>query len=100
MVLMGAKPKRCVHCLRLKVSEDDHVFAFSWYPDTTPTTVQRWTAPSCPRCNRTFGELETDLLARLIGCVDPKAEAASGLHANVLRLRESKLGTVQRRDGD
>ena len=63
----------------------DHVFTKSWYPDTTQPTVQRWTAPSCPECNRELGRLEKDLLIRLVLCVNPKSEAASGLTEKVLR---------------
>jgi hypothetical protein len=77
---------RCVHCLRLTESiTADHVFPNSWYPDTTPPTVQRWTAPSCPECNRVRGQLEKDLLIRLVLCINPKSEAASGLASKALR---------------
>lgn len=77
---------RCIHCLRVTDSiTADHVFPSSWYPDTTPTTVQRWTAPSCPECNSELGKLEKDLLVRLILCVNPKSEAASGLASKALR---------------
>jgi hypothetical protein len=77
---------RCVHCLCVVNSiEADHVFPNSWYPDTTPPTVQRWKAPSCPRCNRNLGQLEKDLFVRLILCIDPKSEAVSGLKERVLR---------------
>lgn len=94
---MGAQ-KRCIHCLRSCEKEDDHVFPDSWYPDSTPNAVQRWTAPSCPRCNRTFGELETDLLARLIGCIDPKSKAASGLHVKALRSLGIDAGELSPRE--
>ena len=78
--------KSCIHCLQpVEAPEADHVFPGSWYPDSTPSTVQRWTAPSCPQCNRKLGQLEKDLLIRLFGCLDPQSEAASGLHAKALR---------------
>lgn len=77
---------RCVHCLRQsEFITADHVFPNSWYPDTTPSSVQRWTAPSCPECNRELGQLENDLLIRLVLCIDPKSEAASGLASKALR---------------
>jgi hypothetical protein len=77
--------ERCVHCLRsAELLEKDHVFPSSWYPDSTPPTVQRWTVPSCPECNRKLGQLEKDLLIRLMLCIDPKSYAASGLHSKVL----------------
>jgi hypothetical protein len=77
---------RCVHCLRVTDSiTADHVFPSSWYPDTTPATVQRWTVPCCFECNRELGKLERDLLVRLVLCVNPKSEAASGLASKALR---------------
>ncbi len=76
----------CIHCLNLTESpEADHVFPYSWYPDSTPPTIQRWTAPSCPECNRKFGQLEKDLLIRMVLCTDPRSEAAAGLITKVLR---------------
>src|SRR5215831_14208690 len=81
-----SKPGRCVHCLRMTDrTEDDHIFPDAWYPDSTPDTVQRWTAPACPKCNRKFGALENDLLIRLIMCVDPTKEAVAGLKAKAMR---------------
>jgi hypothetical protein len=77
---------RCVHCLRYTDKKTrDHVFPDSWYPDSTPTTIQRWTVPGCPLCNRKFGELETNMLGRLALCFDPESEATSGLADKVLR---------------
>jgi hypothetical protein len=63
----------------------DHGLPDSWYPDSTPASVQRWTAPSCAQCNRELGRLERDLLIRVILCIDPKKKAVSGLAAKVLR---------------
>jgi len=79
-------PQLCIHCLgSCEVPEADHVFPDSWYPDSTPPTVQRWTAPSCPRCNRELGRLERDLLVRMALCLDPHEPASLGLAARVLR---------------
>ena len=78
--------ERCIHCLRRTESiTADHVVPNSWYPDTTPPTVQRWTAPSCAECNQALGQLEKDLLIRLILCVNPKSESTSGLASKALR---------------
>src|SRR5580704_467741 len=70
---------RCIHC-RQKMEKGnetaDHVFPVSWYPDTTSTKVQRWTAPSCAKCNGEFGEKEKQILIRVALCIDPmKPEA-------------------------
>lgn len=71
----------------------------SWYPDSTPSTVQRWTAPSCWKCNHELGRLEKDMLIRIVLCVDPRKEAVSGLAARVLRslgLRATGLSRDER----
>src|SRR5580704_7416825 len=77
---------RCIHCLNFtEEPEGDHVFPDAWYPDSTPPTVQRWTAPSCPKCNREHGQLEKDLLVRLVLGTNPESDAVSGLAARVFR---------------
>lgn len=77
---------RCVHCLRFADDiTDDHVFPYSWYPESTPATVQRWTVPCCKRCNKELGAMESDLLVRLALCLDPKSEAARGIPEKALR---------------
>lgn len=82
--MSDAKIVRCVHCMEITDSpEGDHVCPKSWYPTSTPPTVQRWTVPSCPKCNRKFGQLETDLLIRMVLCLDTQSEAARGLDEKV-----------------
>jgi len=77
---------RCIHCLGFTESpEKDHIFPDSWYPTSTPTTIQRWTAPACPDCNRTFGQLEHDLLIRLVLSLDTSSDATRGLDERVYR---------------
>lgn len=77
---------RCVHCLRFTDDiTDDHVFPDSWYPESTPATVQRWTVPCCRPCNKYLGAMETDLLVRLGLCLDPESEAAKGIPEKALR---------------
>src|SRR6266851_4649627 len=91
---------RCVHCLR--VSEEltrDHAFPNSWYPDTTPKSVQRWTAPSCLRCNNELGRFEEDLLLRVVLCIDPRMPAVAGVAARALRslgLRTEGISTPEK----
>jgi hypothetical protein len=57
----------------------DHVFPGSWYPDTTSETVQRWTAPSCTKCNGEFGEKEKQILIRVALCINPTKPEALGM---------------------
>jgi len=86
MTTGSVRQERCVHCLLPADSVTaDHVFPSSWYPDTTPASVQRWTVPACSKCNRELGKLEKDLLVRLVLCVNPKSHAASGLASKALR---------------
>jgi hypothetical protein len=77
---------RCIHCRKqLADATKDHVFPSSWYPDTTPDAVQRWTAPSCEPCNGYFGQLEKELLVSFACCIDPTKLAAQGLYERVRR---------------
>jgi hypothetical protein len=91
---------RCVHCCILKGKESkDHVFPTSWYPETTPVNVQRWTVPSCRECNRRLGKIERELFMRLALCVDPRRAEASGLAAKALRsmgVRADGISIVER----
>jgi hypothetical protein len=63
----------------------DHVFPSSWYPDSTPGNVQRWTVPTCGRCNGDYGEIEKELFVYLALCLDPRKAEASGLAKRALR---------------
>ena len=73
---------RCIHC-RQKMEKGnetaDYVFPDSWYPDTTSTKVQRWTAPSCAKCNVEFGEKEKQILIRAALCINPTKPEALGM---------------------
>lgn len=80
------KSGRCVHCLgNVDNLTRDHVFPYAWYPDTTPENLQRWTIPSCKKCNEEYGRLEEDLLLRLGMCIDPEDAKSSGISDKVLR---------------
>jgi 5-methylcytosine-specific restriction endonuclease McrA len=74
------KTVQCVHCLKpLEKKTKDHVFPSSWYPETTPANIQRWTVPSCAECNGKFGEMEKELFIRAVICVGPVKGEAAGL---------------------
>jgi hypothetical protein len=75
---------RCVHC-RDQASTKDHVFPDSWYPDSTPEKVQRWTVPCCVKCNRDLGLVEKEVFVRLGLCVNPEKVAATGISKRVIR---------------
>ena len=84
--------ERCIHCGVAFVRKagdplsksNDHVFPTSWFPDSTPTTVQRWTVPSHLKCNNDLGALEKDLFLRLSFCTDSRKMEASGLSKRAL----------------
>jgi hypothetical protein len=77
---------KCVHCLaKLNRPTRDHVFPSSWYPDNTPREVQRWTVPSCTRCNGTLGKIEKEMFVRLALCADPRKAEASGMSKSALK---------------
>lgn len=79
------KAGRCVHCLQVvEAITDDHLFPKSWYPETTPTNLEKWKIPSCGPCNKAYGKLESELRLQLVSCVDPNSEAAAGLWKKAL----------------
>jgi hypothetical protein len=74
--------RQCIYCLdQVSLSDitDDHIIAGAWYPDSTPATVQRWTAPACGRCNNSFSSVEQYVHTRLSACIDPTDFAAAGM---------------------
>jgi hypothetical protein len=75
----------CIHCIKEEATTDDHIVPSSWYPPSTPPTVQRLTAPGCDKCNGHFGQLEHDLLIRMGLSLDTSSEAAHGLDERVFR---------------
>jgi hypothetical protein len=71
------KPGKCVHCLSDPVERNwDHVFAKSWYPDTSPADLYKWQIPSCIPCNSALGAIEEEFLRLVSLGLDP-ADAAS-----------------------
>lgn len=88
-----AGPGKCIHCL-CDVPERnwDHVFPESWYPETTPPDMEKWTAPSCLRCNSDHGKVEQDLLIRFGLCLDPADPAAKGIVDKALRSIKPEFG--------
>jgi len=81
-----ANPGVCVHCCKeVDDRDEDHVFPRSWYPDTTPANIEKWTVPSCIPCNRTHGKVEERLLLNLGICLAPGAIASAGVSERALR---------------
>jgi hypothetical protein len=65
--------------------EAEHVFPASWYPDTTPPTVQRLTVPSCPACNDRWERIERELGHELLMVLSPNHPEIAGVHARLSR---------------
>ena len=89
------KPGKCVHCLRTPVCRNwDHVFPESWYPETTPANLAKWKIPSCVRCNRELGAVESEFFVRIALCLDPNAPAFKGLSEKALRAMSPKYAST------
>ena len=88
--------KRCIHCLNEIVGKvtKDHVFPSSWYPDSTPSEIQRWTAPSCKDCNNKLGEQEKELFLRLAFATDPAKIESSGIAEKAFRSLGIRAGNI------
>ncbi|MFA5022462.1 MAG: tetratricopeptide repeat protein [Patescibacteria group bacterium] len=72
--------QKCVHCLLYQEKlTKDHIFPKSWYSDSTPSNVEKWTVPSCEPCNNKLSSAEEELFNRLAICVDENDLAASGV---------------------
>lgn len=76
---------KCVHCLNEAGNTKDHVFPRGWYPEDTPSTVQRPTVPSCAKCNNTLGAMEKELFIRMALCIAPDHPEAIGINGKLLR---------------
>jgi hypothetical protein len=85
-------PGRCVHCLNeVEERNSDHVFPESWYPDSTPTDLEKWQIPSCIPCNRAYGKIEQDFLIKVGLCLDPHDVASASLVQKALRSLKPAL---------
>lgn len=90
---------RCIHCLREGDITDDHVVPRSWYPDSTPINLEKWTAPACKECNHELGRIEARLLEVMGLCVDPEAGESLGIAQKALRALDPAAAAT-RRDRD
>jgi len=73
---MGKRKKRnksdtiCIFCLARPSEEGEHVFPKSWYPSTTPPTVQRVVVPVCGICADEFEVAERKFSLPLLTMLD------------------------------
>jgi len=86
-------PGQCVYCLECHDELTwDHILPRSWYPDTTPSDVEKWKVPCCVRCNSAYGRLEEDLLVRLGLCLNSEDFRCAGVPQAVMRSLTPKVG--------
>jgi hypothetical protein len=64
----------------------------SWYPDTTPSDLEKWKVPSCVPCNTEHGKNEQWLLIMFGLCLDPKDPASSGIYGKAMRSIDPASG--------
>jgi hypothetical protein len=77
-ILMG-KPV-CVYCRAAESVEKEHVFPRSWYPESTPSNVQRLTVPACRSCNERFKRAEEDFAQAVVMGLDSTRPEAAGVY--------------------
>jgi hypothetical protein len=82
----GPGQGKCVHCLEdVEERNWDHVFPASWYPDSTPSNLEKWQIPSCIPCNTEYGKLESEFLTKVGLCLDPFDSASASIVQKALR---------------
>lgn len=64
----------------------------SWYPDTTPSDLEKWKVPSCVPCNTDHGKNEQWLLIMFGLCLDPTDPASSGIYRKAMRSMDPASG--------
>ncbi|WP_147443752.1 hypothetical protein [Corallococcus sicarius] len=72
--------KICVFCLNCPASEAEHVLPKSWYPSTTPKTVQRVTVPVCGVCADEFEKTERAFKIPLLMGLEPNHADMAGVY--------------------
>jgi hypothetical protein len=94
---MGRKKRRsgmCIHCLEWHQEiTHDHVIPKAWYPPDTPTAIQRWTAPSCRRCNQIHGNNERELFVLIGLAFEPDHPTYGYLADRAVRAASPRFGT-------
>lgn len=85
----------CVYCLKNVAKRDvtsDHVIARSWYPEHTPSNLEKWKVPCCSDCNAKFGRAEEDILVLLAPCLDPHDPDSAAIVAKAKRSIDPSYG--------
>jgi hypothetical protein len=92
---------RCIHCLKFfKTLTRDHILPKSYYADSTPSEIERWTAPACSKCNAELGKIEENLLIRLGLSLNPRPDTNSSTSEISQRVLRSLNPKVAKNDRD
>ncbi len=92
--------QHCVHCLGyFNDLTEDHIFPESWYPDSTPQNVEKWTSPACFSCNNKLGKIEEETYKKLALSLSGNDTATSGVSEKVSRLYNPSLAKDERDKG-
>lgn len=75
----------CIFCLSRPAREAEHVFPKSWYPSTTPPTVQRLTVPVCEICADEFEAAERAFKEPILMGLDPTHPDVAGVFDHLRR---------------
>jgi len=79
------KEKICTYCLKtFEKLTWDHIPPKSWYPQSTPSTVEKWKVPCCNVCNNEYSKLDDKLLRLLAICLNPNDLSSSGIPEKVI----------------
>ncbi|MDP3729157.1 MAG: hypothetical protein Q8R26_00150 [bacterium] len=87
--------EKCIHC-KIETTEItqahlpseiawDHIPSSSWYTDNTPPNIQRWTVPSCRRCNIELGAAENLIRTYIVPGINQDKQEIFGLRERVFR---------------
>jgi hypothetical protein len=68
-----------VFCLARPAKEGEHVLPKSWYPSTTPETVQRVIVPVCTVCADEFEKAERAFAHPLLMAIEPTSPEVVGV---------------------
>jgi hypothetical protein len=90
-----SRRKYCAYCVVERATDREHVFPFSWYPDNTPTTVQRLTVPSCRTCNERWKAVEESIGHDLIMVCDADHPDAVGVVDRIAKGWDGSRATTK-----
>jgi hypothetical protein len=91
------KTGMCIYCSeQCENLTKDHIFPRTWYPDSTPSTIEKWVVPACNKCNHHYGVIEQELMIRMGLCLDPKSPESGGIPEKALRAINPKHAKSER----